>query len=361
MKYLILLANSDNDTFVNYMASTLQAQLYCQSIIAQPTDFLNTNISQLEITYEIDKNMTEAYLLSRNFVTTFSPDIYESINDLYNIYTLSETIVKSLSTQLSKSQWISILMTTLNYANNYYAKSLALAEKIHSFNYYTLVCSQHFRTNLGTLNTLINGDNAILESLEDQIADIQQQINIATAITATSGLASVGGLFLSIIGGICALFTGGASLTLVAGGVGLMTLGTPTTAITAMGIKELNNKKTQLIQQEQNLREEVRIATGISQALTNMTSMLSSVVTASSQMSNGWELMVADLSAIINNLNAGIISADYVQKLYLTAFSQQVAQALPILRQSRQQLTEITSVTLSSFNDLSDIDYLYFK
>lgn len=336
------------DAGSNQPSVGLQVQTYCISILNQPlVDF--TGFPQLSSTgTSINNNLNATKDVSLNYLAVIQSDIIKNINNIISYYTLNSVIASVVPSGITREQWLNSLARMQELTSEYSRQAGNVATNISSFSNIIATNTRELNTDLNTLNAELKGDNGLLATLQSELDGIQKKIDATIAGVASSALSIIAGAFLIAIGAVASLITAGTSVPLIAGGVGLIALGTGGEAASAKILQDLNQTKAAIISQQNMLKTETKLVTGIASAMSSLSQLSSRAIQSASQMKNAWDFQRSDLSDLSNQLSKGIISTDYLQQLYLSAADNTVPSVLASARIISLQMSGVSSVLLDS-------------
>jgi len=204
----------------------------------------------------------------------------------------------------------------------------------------------NFSTIVTNLNSKVDGDNGVLAELNKDINKINAAIDGAIAGIVVGGLLVVGGVFVTAVGAVSTFVTAGTSTPVVIGGVAMMVAGAAGITAGAIILHNSLNSRDSLYQKRSHLKCEVRIAQGISAGYLGLKNQASNAVTAATQMGNAWDALAGDLGSLAHNLDKGIISADSVRQLWLTAANTTVKTVITDVRTIKAQMAGVSTLSV---------------
>ena len=194
----------------------------------------------------------------------------------------------------------------------------------------------------------------MLASISSQLSTIQSNIDGAIAGTVLSGLAIVGGIFMTAVGGVAEFVTAGTSTPLVVAGIAVVAAGVGGEVASALALKNLNGQKASLLQQQSTLTAEVNLATGISTGIGSLQTQANTSVTAASQMENAWSFLSDDLSNLSSDLQKGITNTGMLRTLFLTAANAEIQQVLNDTATIKTQMSGVQTLVAPANTNIGD-------
>jgi len=318
---------TDIITNINGLSSTnkqvssqgLIIQNYTNSVLQQPNvDFTGfDNLSKFQT--GINEGLASAKDHAKNYLYNIQPMIITNITNMSNYFALQSAIPVSLPQGATKKQWIDTLTAVRDQSLAYQDTAQSVVSNLQTLHGNFSNDAAHFNQVVEQLNIAVNGDNGVLQSLDQDLSNIQSKIDGAIAGAVLSGLAVVGGTVMLVAGTVSTFLTAGTSTPLaVAGGV-VLVAGVAGAVASGIAIASLSDQKAEIINKQSKLRAEVKLAQGISGSFGSLNTQLKDAITATNSMQNAWSLLAGDLNNLANNLNSGIISTDALRTLFLNA------------------------------------------
>lgn len=325
-------------------SQALVIQNYCNSINEQPTvDFSGEkNLAQYQT--QINSGLTTAQNHANQYLNAIQPSIIQNIANISNYYALNNAVLTTLPEGSTEAQWVNDLTALQNQSKQYQSDANGVVTSLQTLHDNLTTDAASFARTVTELNAAVNGDNGVLDSLNSQLSTIQGQIDGAIAGTVLSGLTIVGGAFLTAVGAVEDFVTAGASTPLVVAGVAIVCAGVGGEVASAITLKNLNDQKANLLNQESSLKAEVKLATGISGGYQSLMNQVKSAVEAASQMENAWNSLSSDLGNLIDDLQQGIKSAAEVRKLFLAASNTEIQTVVTDINTIKGQMAGVTSI-----------------
>jgi non-hemolytic enterotoxin B/C len=335
-------------------SQALIIQNYCNSVGEQPNvDFSGEpNLAQYQT--QINSGLATAQSHANNYLNTIQPSIIQNIANIGNYYALHNAVLTTLPEGSTEAQWTTDLTVLQSQSQQYQNDANGVVTSLQTLHDNMSKDSASFGKTVSELNAAVSGDDGVLDSLNSELSTVQKQIDGAIAGTVLSGLAIVGGAFLTAVGAVEDFVTAGASTPLVIAGVAIVCAGIGGETGSAIVLKNLNDEKANLLREESSLKAEVKLATGISGGYQSLTSQVNSAINAASQMENAWNSLSSDLGNLISDLNTGIKSADQVRTLWLAASNTEIQTVLNDVNTIKGQMAGVTSIVASPGQTVGD-------
>lgn len=329
-------------------------QQYANSVNQQP----NVNFSGFDnlekYQTEINTGLGTAQAHANNYLNVIQPAIITNITNISNYYALHNAVAATVPPGASKKQWIDSLSALKEQSMQYQGNAGTIVTTIEGLRTALNTDAASFAKTVSDLNSAVNGDNGVLASINDELGTIQSKIDGAIAGIVLSGLAIVGGVFVTAVGAVADFVTAGTSTPLVVGGIAIVAAGIGGEVASAITLKNLNDEKANLIQEKSTLTAEVNLATGISSAYTSLGTQVKSAVQAATEMQNAWNFLTDDLGTLISDLDKGIQSTDQIRTIWLTAANTQVATVITDINTIKNQLAGVQKVDVPEDGNVGD-------
>lgn len=300
-------------------SQSMLLQTYCNSVISQPAINLSQEPNLQQYNTEINDGLTTAKGHANDYLNNVQPLIITNVASISNYYTMLKAIPTVLPVGSTEAQWIQTLNTIKDQSTQYQSDASSVILKLQGLNSNLGIDSASFSKIVSDLNSAVNGDNGVLASINGELGTIQGKIDGAIAGIALSGLAILGGIFITAVGAIADFVTAGTSTPLVVGGIALIIAGVGGEVASAVTLKSLNDEKSDLLLRKSSLTAEVNLAMGTSNAYTSLNNQAMAAMQAATQMKNAWGFLSSDLGSLISDLENGITSTDQARTLFLTA------------------------------------------
>lgn len=338
-------ATTADTSMRSQISQGLILQSYCNSVLAQsPVDFSGTpNLATNQT--QINNGLNTAKAHANNYLNNIQPAIILNVDSIINYFTLHNAVPTALPPGSTAKQWVALLKTLEDQAQQYEADAKGVADKLRLLNTALGTDTAAFSKAVSDLNAAVNGDNGVIKDINGQLGDIQGKIDGAIAGIALSGLAIIGGVFMIIVGGVADFVTAGTTTPLVVGGIAVVAAGIGGEVASALTLKSLNDAKADLLTRKANLTAEVKLATGASTAYGSLYNQAGSSMQAATTMANAWTSLQGDLGNLSKNLEKGITSADAVRTLFLTAANSTVKTVLTDSQNIKNQMAGVQSFT----------------
>ncbi|MEU3843684.1 HBL/NHE enterotoxin family protein [Streptomyces sp. NPDC028635] len=196
------------------------------------------------------------------------------------------------------------------------------------------------------INTLVSGENGILEDLRRDLENVNSKITAATIGAAASGGAILTGAACIVIGCCTSIFTGGLSLGVAIGG-GVLLLGGIAGGIgSGIALANLYDEKKDLLAKQERLESGVKLLTACSAGLADLGTQAGGVATALQNTTNSWTILKESLNSAADNIEkAGRAQSDFVRKSFLRAIERSLPRNLEQLRNTRNALIGMKTVS----------------
>jgi non-hemolytic enterotoxin B/C len=305
--------NSDiqdlNSNVQAFASSGLVVQAYCTQIMQQPS-FVIPNTDTLKNFPDINGNLTIARENAGYYLNTVQPLIIRVIVET-GAYSKSfkrfqPRIIQRLDAwQNGNAQGRTDALALINQLKNDVdlktASAKEVAGKIGEFRTKLNGDISNFNTAITQATTLIqgtSGDGGVLAHLNDQISKLDGEIAVAAVGVALSGLTIIGGGILILVGGIGTLFTGGTTGLLAKVGVAVVVTGIAGLTSASVALAELISSKSNVLQQQQQLKDSVIFLTGLKSSLEPLNNLASEAANEVNNMYSAWTFLGQNLGQV---------------------------------------------------------------
>jgi len=112
----------------------------------------------------------------------------------------------------------------------------------------------------------------------------------------------------------------------------------------SVAMAKLLDRKGDLIEQRENLKAEVKLATGIASGYEGLRLKAEAAVTAAIDMKNAWDFLSADLGNLATDLEKGVLNAEGTRTLFLTAANSEIQTIRRDMETIRAQMAGVQQV-----------------
>lgn len=337
-------------------SAALVIQTYCNNTLEQSQVDFSHDQSLEQYQTQINSSLATAQQHANYYLNTLQDSIISNISNIISYYNLHKAVSVTVPEGATEQQWIDAISALVQESTNYENVSSDLANNIKAFYDELTQDSQNYSSIVTNLNAAVDGDNGVLAQERSQISSLNEKIRGEEAGIALSAITVIGGIISIIIGSIGSVLTGGVTSTplIISGGIAVAAgLGGEAASITELVIDM--NEKGALLSTESHLKAEVKMANVISSAYDTLRNSVDSAVTASESMSNVWENLNSDLSNLIVDLNSGLMTADEVRTIFLTASNSEIQQVIEDTENIKTQLDGVNVVIAQPGQNLEDL------
>lgn len=338
----------------NQSSQGLLVEKYCLSVLEQPKVDLEAFKNLKKFETQINDGLTLAQSHSNNYLNSLQPLIIRNIANIGAYYNLHNAVATTLPPGATDKEWVESLNALKDQSQQYQTHASDIARKIGLFRDAVTVDSAAFSKIVVGLNAAVEGDGGVLSDINTELSTIQGKIDGAIAGIVLSGLAIVGGVFVTAVGAVADFVTAGASTPLVVGGIAIIAAGVGGEVASALILKGLNEAKAGLLQDKADLKAEVKLALGISSGYASLGSQAKTAATAATQMQNAWTFLESDLGAMISDLEKGVVNAGQLRTIFLTAANSEIKTVMSDITTIKHQMSGVRSVPVPAGRNVGD-------
>lgn len=335
------------------MSQGLILQTYFNSVLQQPKINLRGVESMKALEIQINKELGDASVTANYYLNTLQSEIINNSASFQSFLALNAAVSTALPQGATTEQWIRTLQAVADEAIGYQKQSETTRNNIMEVHGKIAYQSQFLSETVSEFNVAVKGDNGLLDSVNQGIADLNRQVAGIISSIVLGALLTAAGAIVTAIGAISNFVTAGTSTSLVVGGVALMTAGAATAGGTAYALSDAYRAQSELYNTQSRLAVEVNLANALSNQFSLLQSQASQSVTAATQMSAAWQSLIGSTENYINNLKQGTISPDVLRTLYL----QTANNTIPVLDSEisviRQQMSGVSILSVPTGTSLT--------
>lgn len=332
-------------------------QGYCNSVLIQPNVDLSGFESLAKYQTDINEGLGNAKLNASHYLNQIQPMIIANISNIDNYFSLLTSIPATLPPGSTKKEWLDILSAIREQAEQYELSSAGVVTSLQTLHGNFAKDATSFSKTVMNLNAAVDGDNGVLADIKDQVSSIDTKIGACIAGLVVSGLAVAGGVFMILVGTVATFVTAGTSAPLAVGGVGVVLAGVAGAAASGIIMKGLYDAKAELLKSEAHLKSQVKLATGISTAFTNLSGQLNNSLGAVTEMKNAWGFLTSDIGVLAKNLDKGITNTDAIRRLFLTAADKQLVPIKKDIVVIKEQMTGVRKIEVPAGQTVGQATY----
>lgn len=348
-------ATAMNTANTGQIGAGLVVQTYCNGILAQPKVDFSKEVSLKKLEEEINDGLATAQGHANTYLNTLQPEIITNMGNIGNYFQLNKALPATLPAGSTEAQWTAELNAVLQVSQSYQRDAAKVVKDIEDFHAQLSTDAQDFHRIVTDLNSTVDGDNGVLAGLEGELHKINSEIGGAIAGAVVSGLAIIGGAFMICVGAIAEFVTAGTSTSLVLAGAGIVVGGVAGEVGSVAAIVALNHQKSSVLQEESQLKEEVKLASGVSTNYTALVAQVETAMEAATAMENAWNSLVADLGGLITDLENGVLSADEVRTLFINAANAEIGTVLTDIATIKTQMASVQVKKASNDQTLNQL------
>ncbi len=302
-----------------HAGQALIVQGYALSVMHQPmldfTGFTNLKSFQDGMNGGIGraKNTCEHYL------NRVLPGAIETITNIDAYFQVQNALSEALQPDTDARSAIALLKAVQDQATDFRSQANGVVTDLQGVRDRISANAMDFNTFAKQLDVVLNGDNGVLSSINEQLGSIDSKIAGAATGVALSALAVAGGVVMIVIGAATELVTGGASTALVLGGVGVLAAGVGGEVGSSIALAKMLEMKNDLLRQQAQLSAEAAFASGMVSGFRTLSDQAAAAVEATQGMANAWTLLGSDLGGLASHLERGETTVPALRRLFTVA------------------------------------------
>ncbi|MEU8581941.1 HBL/NHE enterotoxin family protein [Streptomyces abikoensis] len=282
---------------------TALVQSYALSVTQQANLNLSGSDNSQVRAYAVGINaeLGKAADTARRYLNTVQPQSMALLAQSRNFFALQGAFAQILDQQqnLPANQAAQVLIALRDEVGKLRDKAQHYATAMQNLRDAFGDNGREFASYAAKLNSVVSGDQGILNQLDDQLRQVNAQISTSSTRNA-NGLAILGGLALMAVGVLGAVFTGGLSLGLTIGGGALLVKGMGRT--NGQALAQLYNQKSEILKRQQKIRDEVKLLQVCQAGLTDLGKQAGQAATAAQTVANGWDSLKGSLESVASNV-----------------------------------------------------------
>jgi non-hemolytic enterotoxin B/C len=307
------------DTSVAQSASQgLIVQGYCMSVLAQPFIAASALPQIKQVEDGINASLKAAQDHAHTYLNVTEPSLVQSLTDMQHYFLLQNALSSAIKPDMDPKTVLTLLDTVRSKASGFQSTAQSSVTQLQTLRTQLSSDSGNISQAAETMNTIVNGDNGVLQNIKSQLSSIDSKIDGAIAGIVIGGLAVIGGSILIAVGALTDIVTAGATTPVIIGGVGLVVVGAGGTAGAAVALAGLLDAKGKLLREQSQLHDEVKLALGLSNGYTRLVAQADQAAKALQDMANAWTLLDNHLDSLVQDIDAGRTTPAALQ-LYLMA------------------------------------------
>lgn len=327
-------------------SSGLILQSFCNSTLQQPKIDFSASEELTDLQEDINLALENAKRHANIYLNDINHRIIGSLSDLKGYFTLYSTVPVTLPEGATVEEWIAVLNVIKRISEDNLQKSEAVIEELEDLRNILLEDSKTFAGLSQRATEAIGGEEGELESLNDEIKEIDREIKAQIALVVGESLAIVGGTIAIVVGAVTEKLSAGATTALIVGGVLTVAGSAALLASSAVALSNLYGAKNQLFQDRSKLTAEIKLLSGVDSALNNISEQADTAAFATRELVNTWKGLGSDIERLIADLEAGIQSTDEVRTFFLNSANNEIVEIQQTLNQIKQQLTGVITIAL---------------
>ena len=348
------IVRSMNKANKSQTSQALIIQTYSNSVLQQPPVDFKDDPSLKSLQARINDGLEMAQLHVNHYTDVILPAIIGNISNIGSYYALHNSVASTLPEGSTEEEWITALNTLKTESVKYQKKTVSTVTMINTLHDNLVSDVNTFSTTVKDLNSAVDGDNGVLDSINDQLSSLQSDISVAIAGVVLSTLSILGGVFMIVVGSVSNFITAGTTIPLIVGGIGMVAGGISGETAASIKLAGFNSAKSDLLSKECKLKEEVKLATGMLSGFTSLRDKARDAVTASKEMEHAWQSLSDDLGTIISDLTNGIISTGQIRKVLLADANEDVQTLLVGIDIIKEQMAGVHNIVAKKGETVSE-------
>lgn len=317
----------------------LLLQSYCNTVLSQPKVNFAGFESLAPLQTEVNAGLATAQGRASHYLDDIQPLIIRNITNMSSYFDLHSAVATSLPPNATKKEWLDALAAVKEAADGYQGDATNVVGQLRDLHKGLTSDVASFTSVVTRLNAAVDGDNGVLAGIEKQLNEIDGKMAGAITGIVLSGLATVGGAIMILVGALAEAVTGGAATALVVGGVAVLAAGVGGAIGSGLVLGGMLNAKAELITNRSKLQADVRMAQGMSSGFKALGEHAGTAVEAASSMRNAWQFLGDDLSSLSSNLDKGIVSTDVLRQIWLTTANTSITRVRGDIDTIKAQMT----------------------
>lgn len=302
-----------------HAGQALIVQGHSLSVLQQPFVNLGGFATIKEVGTAINGRLTIAKDHSNHYLNVLLPKMITTVTDIDAYVNVQNALADALNPQLPKSEAVTLLRAAQEATQDYKRRANDLVLDLGAFRGMLSDDASAFSRHASALQVAVDGDEGLLKDIDKQLGEIDGKIAGAITGVVLSGFAMVGGAFMIAVGSIASFVTAGTSTPLVLAGIGVLGVGVAGQIGSAIGLAALIDLKGDQFRKQAHLKEEVKLASGLSTGMRALFESASASAAATQDMANTWTVTEMHLGNLASNIERGIDSTDAVRGLFQRA------------------------------------------
>ena len=278
------------------------------------------------------------------YIQVILPKMIGTSTNIDRYFNLQNALGSAIQESSSVAEATRLIGMVQDQATQFRDDSKDVASKLSTLNVSLNGDAASFKAFVQDMNAAVNGDNGVMDSIDDQIGTLDKEIAAASAAIAVGGLAVLGGGLMIATGAIAELITAGTSTALVVAGVGVAVAGVASVTAGGITLAHALDAKGELLGKKAKLTAEVTYALNIKGNFSTIAASCAKGAKAAGEMANAWDTMTGHLGNLITDLESGKTSVGGMRTLFLTAAQGDVKNILSDNSTIQKQLAGVSVV-----------------
>jgi non-hemolytic enterotoxin B/C len=269
------------------------------------------------------------------------PGAIETITNIDAYFQVQNALAEALQPDTDARFAITLLKAVQDQATDFHSQANRVVTDLQGVRDRISTNTTDFNAFAGQLDTVLNCDDGVLSSINEQLGNIDGKIAGAATGVALSALAIAGGVVMIVVGAAADAVTGGASTALGLGGVGILVAGVGGEVGSSVALAKMLELKSDLLRQQVQLPAEATLASGMASGFRTLSDQSAAAVEPTQGMANAWTLLGSDLEELAAHLERGETTVPALRKLFTVAARGDVRTIQADVATIRGQLTGV--------------------
>ncbi|WP_043196271.1 HBL/NHE enterotoxin family protein [Pseudomonas putida] len=300
-------------------SAAMLVQAHCMGVQAQPFVDFGSHERLKPLQNDINNGLTKAKQNAAYYLDDLQPRIITTLTNIEAFFELHNVLPQVLQPSTSTADAIALLQEMESNVEVYRRQASIIQTDLSSLRTTFAADKAFFVDNTTKLNALVNGDNGVLASINDELSGINGKIAGAATGIALGGLAAIGGVVMILVGAVGSVVTGGAATALCVGGSVLLVGGVAGAVGSSIALAGLLNLKADLITRRERLNAEVAVANGLAAGFGELGASAGQAQEGAQLMANAWGFMGSHLETLRDQLKRGQIDSPMLRQLIIRA------------------------------------------
>lgn len=313
-----------DEAYEKVLLHVLLAQGQANALLEQGEILFPQEVGLNHYTGRINDALLRAKDEAGHYLNNYLMALYQNAGNLLNCFVLQSSLFRNLSEASPKEQWMQSFMVLKSAMIRYHENIVAMKNLLDKLIGRTTTAIDALKKEGNRFNEYFNGDNGILNMLDDNLKSVDDKIFGYTTLGSISAALAIGGIVVVVIGSlyspeVARLEYLDTELTsqetyllinkkVIATGFAVTGLSPAGYIASAVEVNRLYHEKCMIMIRESRIKVEVRLVLGVANNSEELGKQIGIIFANTKKMESSWLNLISEIKGLELALKKGDIS-----------------------------------------------------